>query len=432
MHIADLIGKYSRRIYYGWWIVLAGVFINLLSGGLLFHGFSAYILPLQQEFGWSRTVISGAFSMARLESGILGPLQGWLIDRYGPRPMMLLGNSLFGVGFILLSRMDSIPTFYLSFGLLALGASLGGFMPIAATITNWFARKRATALGIVMAGMGIGGMLVPTVVWSLSAYGWRPTAFMSGLLILAIGLPASLLVRHQPEAYGYLPDGASGQGDTTQSDAQGVAETRDAEPQFSTRQALHTPAFWLLSTTHGAALLIVGTVLLHQIPHMVEGMGLAEEDAAFIVSLMMIFTISGQLVGGYVGDHINKRLGIFACMWMHTLAIVVFTYATSTTGAVVFAVLHGTAWGVRAPLINSLRADYFGRTSFATISGFASLVVMFGMTLGPLFAGFMRDLNGDYKTAFLILGGLTALGSGAILLARKPVLTPAPNPDFEK
>ena len=114
-------------------------------------------------------------------------------------------------------------------------------------------------------------------------------------------------------------------------------------------------------------------------------------------------------------------------MWMHTLGIVVFTYATTATGAIVFAVLHGTAWGVRAPLINSLRADYFGRSSFAMISGFAALLVMFGMTLGPLFAGFMHDLNGDYEAAFLILGGLTALGSGAILLARKPVL-PAPGP----
>ena len=427
MYIADLRRKYAHRFFYGWWIVLGGVLVNFLNGGLLFHGFSAYVLPLQQEFGWSRAVLSGAFSMARLESGILGPLQGWLIDRYGPRPMMLLGNGLFGVGFILLSRMDSIPTFYLSFALLALGSSLGGFMPIAAALTNWFARWRATALGITMAGTGIGGMLVPTVTWSLSTYGWRTTAFMSGLLIVAVGLPASLLMRHQPEAYGHLPDGAKGLPDAARSNVPGAPGTIDTEPQFSTRQALRTSAFWLLSTSHGAALLIVGTVLLHQIPHMVESMELSEEKAAFIVSLLLLCTVLGQLLGGYIGDRVNKRLGIFACMWMHTLGIVVFTYATTATGAIVFAVLHGTAWGVRAPLINSLRADYFGRSSFAMISGFAALLVMFGMTLGPLFAGFMHDLNGDYEAAFLILGGLTALGSGAILLARKPVL-PAPGP----
>ena len=148
MSLIDLVRKHSARVFYGWWIVLASFFVQALNGGLLFHAFSAYILPLQGEFGWSRAQLSGAFSMARAESGILGPLQGWLIDRYGPRAMMCLGNALFSLGFVLFSRMDSLATFYLSFALLALGSSLGGFMPIGTTITNWFVRRRTTALGI--------------------------------------------------------------------------------------------------------------------------------------------------------------------------------------------------------------------------------------------------------------------------------------------
>ena len=363
--------------------------------------------------------------MARAESGILGPLQGWLIDRYGPRPMMRIGIALFGIGFILFSRMDSITTFYLSFALLAFGSSLGGFMPIATTVTNWFSRRRTSAFGITMTGMGTGGMLVPIVVWSLSAHGWRTTAFVSGLLILVIGLPATQLMRHQPEDYGYLPDGAKKKKPLAHdADIPAVGED-DRQPDFTAKQALRTPAFWFLSTAHSAALLVVGTVLLHQIPHMVEGMGLSEKTAASIVALLVAITIVGQIAGGYVGDRIDKRLGIFACMWMHTLSMVVFAYSTTATGAILFAVLHGTAWGVRAPLINSLRADFFGRASFATISGFAALIVMIGMTTGPLFAGFVRDLTGDYKAAFLLLGFLTALGSVTILLARQPVL-PAP------
>lgn len=411
-----------RRIFYGWFIVLGGFCIQVLNGGLLFHAFSAYILPLQAEFGWSRTALSGAFSMARAESGILGPLQGWLIDRFGPRPSMLVGNLLFGIGFILFSRMDSLPTFYLSFAIIAVGSSLGGFMPVATTVTNWFARQRATALAITMAGMGVGGLLVPAVVWSLSTYGWRPTALVSGLLVIAIGLPASLLMRHEPEPHGYLPDGARPETDPKAENAPS-ARSRGrptADPGFTARQALRTPAFWLLSLGHGAALLVVGTVLVHQIPHMVESIGLSEETAAAHVSLLVAISITGQLCGGYLGDRIDKRLAMFACMWLHAAALIVFAFATTRLEAVLFAVLHGIGWGVRGILINAIRADYFGRAAYASITGFNSLIVMIGMTCGPLFSGFLYDLAGDYKTAFLVLASLSALGSVAMFLARKP------------
>ena len=423
MSFADLVRKHSARIFYGWWIVLAGFFIQALNGGLLFHAFSAYILPLQGEFGWSRAQLSGAFSMARAESGILGPLQGWLIDRYGPRAMMCLGIALFSLGFVLFSRMDSLATFYLSFALLALGSSLGGFMPIGTTITNWFVRQRTTALGISMTGMGAGGLLIPLVVLSLSTYGWRDTALISGILILVVGMPVSLLMRHRPEPYGFRPDGAPPEEQRTPGKERHPPEKQRPGPGgLTARQALRTPAFWLISITHSAALLVVGGVMLHQIPHMVEGMGLSEEMAASNVALLLGITIAGQLGGGYIGDRMDKRKGIFACMWMHALALIIFAYATSALGAVLFAVLHGMAWGVRGPMINAMRADYFGRAFYATISGFASLIVMIGMTVGPLFAGFMHDLSGDYQVAFLVLAFLAVLGSGAILLARPPVL----------
>ena len=198
---------HASPLFYGWWIVVGGFLIQALNGGLLFHAFSAYILPLQAAFGWNRTQATTAFAMARAESGILGPIQGWLIDRYGPRTIMRIGNTLFGLGFILFSRMDSLLTFYASFAVLALGSSLGGFMPIATTVTNWFVRRRSAALGIMLSGMGVGGLMIPGLVWFLSRYGWRATALMSGILVLVIGLPATQLMRRRPEDHGLLPDG---------------------------------------------------------------------------------------------------------------------------------------------------------------------------------------------------------------------------------
>ncbi|NKB67803.1 MAG: MFS transporter [Candidatus Latescibacteria bacterium] len=403
----------KKPLFYGWWIVLASFFVQILQGALLFHGFGTYILPLQSEFGWKRAEIAGVFSMVRAESGLLGPLQGWLIGRYGPRQVMRVGFVLFGIGFWQFSRVDSLIQLYLAFALIALGASLAGFMSIASTIANWFVRRRSTALGLMLAGMGLGGTLVPLLVYAMATVGWRATAQISAVAVVLLGLPLAQIMRRSPEDHGYLPDGDSAPLDK--------GEEPQEEPAFSVRQALRTPAFWLLSLGHASALLAVGTVLAHQIPHMVEGLGMSQKEAGLNVALLVWVTMMGQLSGGYLGDRVNKRLVMFACMWLHVAGLLVFALVDSVWGARIFAVLHGTAWGVRGTLINAIRADYFGRASYAAISGYASLIIMMGMTLGPLFAGFLRDWLGNYQLAFIVLAGLVGLGSGAFLAARKPV-----------
>lgn len=357
--------------------------------------------------------------MARAESGILGPVQGWAIDRFGPRSMMRIGMVLFGAGFIYLSRIDSLLTFYIAFGLMALGSSLGGFMPLATTVTNWFARKRAMSLGIMMTGMSVGALTVPIVVWSLSEFGWRTTSLASGIIILVVGLPLTQVMRHSPEQYGLLPDGAQ------QTYRDGKVQAAPKITGLTARQALKTQAFWMLSISHGLALLVVGAALLHQIPHMVEGMGLTAGTAGLVVAVLAIVVITAQLTGGYIGDRVNKKVGIAGCMLAHGAGFAIFALSTSFTGALAFAVLHGAAWGVRSPLINSIRADYFGRAHYATIMGFTSLIVMIGMTVGPLFAGIMYDATGSYQVPFLVLAGLAGLGSLAALAARKPKIPDA-------
>ena len=403
-----------RGVFFGWWIVAGGFLIQILNGGLLFHAFSAYVLPLQAEFGWSKSQVSGAFAMARAESGILGPAQGWAIDRFGPRAIMRVGIVMFGAGFIALSMVHSLPMYYGAFALLAVGSSLGGFMSLATTVTNWFSRKRATALGIMMTGMGVGGLMVPLIVLSLDELGWRATARISGILVLAIGLPMTQIMRHSPERYGMLPDGATVQY------RDGKAQPAPAVTGMTARQALRTQAFWMLSLSHGAALLIVGAALLHQFPHMEEDMGLSRKTAGFVVAFLVAINIGSQLGGGFIGDRINKRIGIAGCMLAHAAGMAIFAVSTSMVGALAFAILHGTAWGFRAPLINSIRADYFGRAHYATIMGFMSLLVMMGMTVGPLFAAYLNDVTGSYRTPFLILAGVASLGSITALAAKRP------------
>ena len=173
---------------------------------------------------------------------------------------------------------------------------------------------------------------------------------------------------------------------------------------------------------HGMALLTVGAVSLHLIPHIMESVGLTITAAAGAVSVMTVFNILGQVGGGFLGDRFSKRMLCTIAMLMHAAALLTLAYATTILPVLVFAVLHGTAWGLRGPMMTTIRADYFGRASFATIMGFSSLVVMVGMTGGPLFAGFMADIFDGYRVPFVIIAALTGAGSLFFALARPPRL----------
>ncbi|MBI4271322.1 MAG: MFS transporter [Candidatus Rokubacteria bacterium] len=399
------------RIFYGWWIVGAGFGLETLIGGLMFHAYGAYVVLLREEFGWSKTLLSAAFSMSRAESGILGPLQGWLTDRFGPRALIRVGMLLFGLGFMLLSRIGSPLTFFLAFFVIALGSSLGGYLPIGVALVSWFRRRRALALGVSATGMAVGGLLTPLVVAALTRFGWRATALMSGVMILLLGLPMAQLVRHRPEPYGYLPDG----------DAPGArAAAPAAGSDFTAREAMRTRAFWYISLGHGAALLVVSAVMVHLIVHVTEQLGYSLRQGAAVVALMTVMQVTGQLAGGVVGDRLSKRVIAGSCMLAHALALVLLAFAAAFWMVVAFAVLHGLAWGLRGPLMSALRADYFGSAAFGTITGISSMIVMLGMMGGPLIAGVLADRMGSYVPGFLVLATLAAFGSVFFALATRP------------
>ena len=402
------------HVFYGWWIVLAGGGVQMLIGALLMQAFGAYVVLLRDEFGWSLAVLSGAFAMSRLESGLLGPLQGWAIDHFGPRAVMRVGIVMFGIGFILFSRIDSIVAFYLTFFLMALGSSLGGFLSITVSLVNWFNRHRAKALALSQIGFSIGGLIVPLTVVAMEAFGWRTTAFGSGLLVMAIGLPLTAVIRHTPHPYGERPDGAPAPQD----------EDAEAEPDgsadFTAREAMRTRAFWFISLGHASALLVVSAVMVHVVVHVNESLGYSLSQAAGIIALMTVMQLVGQIGGGFLGDRFSKRLIVVACMVGHTVALLLLAYATGLGMVIAFAMLHGLSWGTRGPLMQAIRADYFGTRSFGTIMGFSSLIIMLGMTTGPIFAGFMADRTGSYTSGFTVLALAALAGSVFFILAPKP------------
>jgi MFS family permease len=416
---AERVRVRARGVFFGWWIVAASAAIQLLQAGLLMQAYGAYVSVLRTDFGWSKTALSIGYALQPVQSGLLGPVQGWMIDRWGPRSVMRAGMVMFGVGFMLFSQINSLTAFYGVFILMAIGSSLAGFMSITTTLVQWFERRRATAMSVSQTGMSVGGMLVPLVAFSLTRFGWRETAFVSGLIVLAVGLPLTQVMRSEPEAYGMRPDGAA-----ADEVGSGGADTADVPAieriDFTPRQALRTRAFWLISFGHATALLVVSAVMVHLIVHLEEGLNFSLSGAATVVTVMTLLTAIGQVVGGVLGDRYDKRIIAALAMFGHSAGLLALAWGGSLPWVIFFALAHGISWGMRGPLMQAMRADYFGRRHFGTIMGYSSLIIMFGMVSGPLIAGAMADRLGNYQYGFTVLAILAGLGSIFFIFATKP------------
>ena len=409
----------AMKIFYGWRMVAAGSGLQFLQAGLMQQSFGAYVAVLAAERGWSKTALSGAAALQSAETAIIGPLMGWLIDRIGPQRLIQIGVVVFGLGLIGLGFIQSLIGFYVAVLTIALGTSMCGYFPINVAIIHWFERKRGRALAGSSMGLALGGLLVPLVAASMLEFGWRATAIGSGLLAIALGVPLSRFFRGRPADLGETIDSEPPL--ERSADGPPAAAPEGAQDiEFTAREAMRTRAFWLLALAHGAALLVVTSVNVHAITHMKEGMGYTVAQASLVISLMTVAQIGGVGIGMLVGDRYNKRLMAAGCMVMHALGLLMLTWANGVAMLVGFAVLHGTAWGLRGPFMQAIRADYFGRRSIGMIMGLSSLIISFGQIAGPLVAGGMADLTGNYRTGFTFLALLAGAGGMLFVWARPP------------
>jgi MFS family permease len=416
----DAVLRPQGHVFAGWWIALAGVGLQVLGGLLFVHSYGAYFVLLQDEFGWSKTLLAGAFALRQIENGMLGPLQGYLLDRYGPRALISVGAVVFGLGYFAFAAIDSPLDYYLSFLLLALGSNLAGFPSITVALVHWFERHRAKAIAFSQSGFALGGMLVPLIVAALESWGWRTTSIVSGLLVIAFGLPMARIVRHRPELFEETVDGIPPEAQEGEPNRIG-----DRSRDMSAGEALRTGAFWMVSLGHASALLVVSAVMVHLVPHLTETLDYSLTAAGSVVALLTALQLAGQLAGGYLGDRFDKRVIAAVCMVAHAAGLLLLAYADSLWMVLAFAMLHGWAWGTRGPLMVAIRADYFGARSFGTIMGFSSLIVMVGMTTGPLVAAYLADRTGSYAPGLAALALASLAGSAFFLFARPPKRKPA-------
>ena len=447
------------KLFHGWKMVGAGAALQVLQGGLMQQSYGAYVAVLSDERDWSKTELSGGAALMSLETAIIGPLVGWLVDRFGEGLVIRAGVVLFGLGLVGLGLVDSLAAFYSAIAVCAVGMTLCGYFPVNVAVIHWFERHRARALSAVGLGVGFGGVLVPLVAGVMQAYGWRVTAIISGVLVLAVGLPLSRVFRGRPQQLGEHVDGvpppgpaataplgagtaAAGTAGTAAASAASAAavapSAASAPPSvgadgsalsadeqamrgFTLHEAMRTRAFWLLAIGHGAALLVVGAVNVHAITHMKEGLGYSVNLASLVIMMMTIAQIGGVLFGIWIGDRFVKRRVAALAMVGHFLGLIMLTYASGFAMLVAFAVLHGAAWGVRGPFMQAMRADYFGRRSIGMILGVSAVVVAIGQVAGPLVAGVFVDLMGDYRLGFTVLALVSLGGAWAFIAAVQPV-----------
>jgi len=396
--------------FHGWRIARAGLMIQVLHSGLVFNAFSLFSAQLQGEFGWSNSVFGGAFALNRAESGLLGPLQGWMIDKFGPRWVLRLGAVIMGVGFLAFSAVTTVTGFYLSYLMIAMGSSLGGFLTITVAIVHWFEKKRARALAFTSMGFAVGGTLAFGVGVVINTIGWRRTAQLGGIVSLVVILWLSRHFDRKPSDVGLLPDG-----DTVEDAApDDLAPEAGVAPRpalhFTAGEAMRTRAFWFLSLGHSSALLVVGATMAHLAVFLDLETTLGALHGSVVVGTLPAMMGVGQILGGYLGDIYDKRLLITVAMVGHGAGILILALAHSPLLVWLFVLVHGLAWGVRGPLQQAIRADYFGATDFGKIMGFSSLVVMLGMMIGPITAGAIADATGSFRPAFVILGVAAGLG----------------------
>ncbi|WP_048440287.1 MFS transporter [Caenimonas sp. SL110] len=407
----------TRRVFYGWRIAAAGAGLQFLYSALLLHAFGAYVAVLSDELGWSKTALAGGAAIQSLEGALIGPLLGWLIDRFGPRLMVRAGVLVLALGFFLLARVETVTGFYVSMVSVAIGASLCGYFPLSVALVHFFRNRRARALSVMALGIAAGGLALPAIGWSMVTFGWRSTALGSGLIALVIGWPLASVVRGSPAEVGEQVDGVPAGEQRSE-----AAESEALRREFTAPQALRTQAFWLLGVAHALALLVVTAVNVHAISHMKEGLGYSLAQASFVITLMTAAQAGGILLGALLGDQWEKRHVAAACMVGHMVGLLMLTFAFHPAMLVGFALVHGVAWGLRGPFMQALRADYFGLKSIGMILGLSAVLIAVGQVAGPLVAGVMADLTGSYRSGFVLLALLAGSGSVMFMLAKKPVL----------
>jgi len=403
------------KIFYGWWIVAISATVNAILTGVFIWGSAVFFLPISRDLEISRAATALPFSISRFAGSFQSPIFGVLVDKFGPSRVLFLCAALAGLGFVLLSRVDSYVLYVLVFiGVIGLGMQSGFDAATMATVGKWFVRKRGVAMSLTAIGFASGGaILTPLVALGVAELGWRDTSLIIGILVWVIVLPLSTRLYRSPESRGLQPDGTP----RPSSSPAAASQTMDG---FSIREAMTTRAYWQLALSLGLRAAVFGIVMV-QIVAIMEWKGVEESTAGFLVGLMAFLGIPTALFMGWLGDRVpkNRLVAIGDCTASVSLLILLLMDQVPIGAFVMIFVLWSPNQG-NWPLSWALLGERFGRKNFGALRG-GLIATMSVLSFGaPLYTGWVYDQTDSYTWALAPAFGLMLASAAMIWSMPKP------------
>jgi sugar phosphate permease len=388
--------------------VTATAFFALFSVvGLALYGLPLYYDFMVREFGWSRTLVTSGNALSKLVVGpLFGFLAGAIVDRFGPRRVMMAGILMAGGALVGLGAMSALWMFYFFYLFNALGYVCGGPLPNQVLLSRWFDRARGRAMGVAYLGIGIGGALVPLLAhWLTQQFGWRMSLQLVGVLIVVIALPLAFMVKEQPAA---------------------MRAVQGSMPVPSIRPALGQPAFYLLAVGSMCSIAAVGGTNQHLKLFLSLDSGYSQADAARVISLVLGFSIAGRLLMGWLADRIPRK-HVMLLIYLLVASAIPLLFVASSPGIIyAFAVLFGIGLGGEYLIIPLMAGELFGVRVLGRIMGIVLTADGVAEATAPMLVGYLRDITGAYQTGFAVLVVTALAGAAAIsLLPGRPLTADA-------
>ncbi|MCH7653269.1 MAG: MFS transporter [Chloroflexi bacterium] len=412
-----------RKTYYGWYVLGGVSSINFANAATAIGMLTVFILPLTDEFGWTRTEISAATSIGAVLGASASLLTGRLTDRYGARLPLAVGAVLIIVAMLNLAAMQSLLWFYIAFGVARLADQAFVQTPSSPAVVRWFLKYRGRALAILLLSASAGGVILPPLAQAITdAWNWRVAWLMlAGVMFLAGLLPTVLLVRRQPEDMGLELDGVGRIGPAGHdTGATGPSPQDTPEAQWSFLDALSTPTLWILLTSIVAAGVASAGVGLHLVPYLVEE-GLQVRVAVGAVSIGFFASAVGNFVWGLLADRMPTRPLLVLALLLRLAGMGVLLIVSDIKTAYLFAAINGFTEGGLRTLTTLLMSEYYGRQNFGSIFGLTRALQVAGFAAGPLISGAVYDATASYDAAFVAFLALVALACALVAMAKRPV-----------
>jgi MFS family permease len=398
----------TPQFFYGYTIVLSAFFIMVVMWGTA-SSFGVFFKPLLAEFGWTRAMVSGAVSLSIIVSGLAAIVLGRLTDKFGPRLVVTAGGCFLGLGYLLMSQISATWQLYLFRGVI-IGIGLGaGWVPLVSPVARWFAKKRGMMTGVVVAGAGVGVMIMPPAAsWLISNYGWRLAYTIIGIVALASVIPAAQFLKRDPDQMGLVPHGV----DEAKIDSPNL-ETGG----FSLQEVIRTRQFWVLSAMWLFFGFSLEIILVHVVPYATD-LGISAISAANILAISGGVSILGGVIMGNIADRSGNRSALIITSIFFVGALIWLVVAKELRMLYLLAAIFGFGYGGLFTLESPIVAKLFGLSSHGAVMGYAGVGFMIGGALGPVFAGRMFDITGSYQTAFLVSAAASVIALILALLLR--------------